>query len=175
MDASTPTRRAEAPTRSPPASLAVRDLLVLSATAWLFRTSRTLDVGGGPFAIGVDVLTGVLIAVSAFYLHEWGHLFGTFLTGGRVDYPSSWRTLFLFKFDDRNDRRQFLAMATGGFAASGISIAGMLVIFRFEAVTDWVAIVLSILGLIATVVLEFPPFWRVLRGAPVPRDYVKIR
>ena len=38
-----------------------------------------------------------------------------------------------------------------------------------HAPATWVALFLTALGLLATAILEIPPFWRVYRGAPLPR------
>jgi hypothetical protein len=80
---------------------------------------------------------------------------------------------FLFFFDvGANDRRQFLAMSLGGFAASAIALPVLFERLPAGALSSWVAMGLAAAGLVATLVTELPPFFRVMRGAPLPRGFV---
>ena len=77
--------------------------------------------------------------------------------------------MFLFRFDvARSDRRQFLAMSNGGFIASLLLVALLLVVLRPHYRGDAIALALSALGVLATFILEVPAAWKVWRGAPLP-------
>ncbi len=157
-----------------PMHMLLRDLVVIVVTLALWRWSRELDVAQGALAIPVAILAGASAAVAGFLIHEWGHLLGALVAGSAVEYPSTIRSIFLFKFGDSNGRRQYLWMSGGGFAASIAVIIVLALTLKFHALADWVAIALVVAGVIATFVLELPPAWRVLRGAPVEPDLVKL-
>ncbi|MES2488683.1 MAG: hypothetical protein V4607_02760 [Pseudomonadota bacterium] len=157
-----------------PIHMLLRDVVVLVATLALWSWSRELDAVHSALAIPVAILAGASAAVAGFLLHEWGHLLGALIAGSAVGYPSTIRSIFLFKFGESNNRRQFLWMSGGGFAASIVVIAVMAVTLSFNAVADWIALALVVAGVLATFILEIPPAWRVLRGAPVEPDLVKL-
>jgi len=74
------------------------------------------------------------------------------------------------RFDaDRNGRAQFAAMSLGGFAASATIVTALAAWLPLHALSGRVALGLTAAGVLATLVLEVPPFVRVLRGAPIPR------
>jgi hypothetical protein len=162
-----------------PRALAVRDLLLLAATLALWAADAALRGTGGALPIVVAIATGAMTALSGYLAHEWGHLLGARLARSRVALPDTPWSVFLFKFDTgHNDRSQFLAMSMGGFVASAAVTAFLLAVLPFSAPSAWVALFLTALGLVATAILEIPPFWRVLRGAPLPRGgaaYVETR
>ena len=111
----------------------------------------------------------LLIPLAAFLVHEWGHLLGALASGAQVEYPRTPLTVFLFRFDvARSDRRQFLAMSNGGFIASLLLVALLLVVLRPHYRGDAIALALSALGVLATFILEVPAAWKVWRGAPLP-------
>lgn len=157
-----------------PMHMLLRDVLVIVATLALWSWSRELDATHGTLAMPVAIAAGISATIAGFLIHEWGHLLGALATGSVVEYPSTVRSIFLFKFGDGNDRHQYLWMSGGGFAASIVVIAVMVVTLRFNALADWIATGLVIAGVIATFILELPPAWRVLRGAPVQPDLVKL-
>jgi hypothetical protein len=83
--------------------------------------------------------------------------------------PSRLRELFLFHFDGhQNNARQFIAMSIGGFIASGLMMAAVIAYAPLNILAGKLALVFVAIGIIATVVLEFPTTWRVMRGAPLP-------
>lgn len=157
-----------------PMNMLLRDVVVIVATLALWRWSRELDAAQAALSIPVAIVAGASAAVAGFLIHEWGHLLGALLAGSVVDYPSTIRSIFLFKFGQSNGRRQYLWMSGGGFAASIAVIIVLACSLNFHALADWVAIALVVAGVIATFVLELPPAWRVLRGAPVEPDLVKL-
>jgi hypothetical protein len=153
-----------------PRALALRDLGILAATLALWSADGALREQGGALAIVVAIATGVMTALSGYLAHEWGHLLGARLSKSRVSLPDSPLSVFLFRFDTGlNVRSQFLTMSMGGFVASGLVTALLLATLPMHALSTWTALVLTALGLLATAILEIPPFWRVFRGAPLPR------
>jgi hypothetical protein len=153
-----------------PRALAVRDLLLLAATLGLWAADAALRGSGGALPIVVAVAAGAMTALSGYLAHEWGHLLGAHLSRSRVSLPDSPWSVFLFRFDTgSNGRSQFLTMSMGGFVASIVVTVLLLTALPMHALSTWVALSLTGLGILATAILEIPPFWRVLHGAPLPR------
>jgi hypothetical protein len=149
---------------------AVRDVALVALTLGLWRADAALRGETGAVALGVAVLTGLLSAVCGYLAHEWGHLLGARLSGSVVERPPSPLSLFLFRFDsDRNGRGAFLAMSLGGFAASAAGVALLLAVLPRDVLSGQLALTLTALGVLATALLELPPFFRVLRGGALPR------
>jgi hypothetical protein len=153
-----------------PRALAVRDLLILAATLGLWAADAAVRGTGGALPIVVAIATGAMTSISGYLAHEWGHLLGARLAKSEVSLPASPWSVFLFRFDTGvNVRSQFLTMSMGGFVASAVVTTLLLSVLPMNALSTWVALFLTALGLIATAILEIPPFWRVYRGAPLPR------
>jgi hypothetical protein len=156
--------------RGIPLRSAARDLGVLAAALGAFALDARLRAGGGAAAAAMGCAAGVLAASAGYLAHEWGHLAGARLGGSVVRIPDSPRSVFLFHFDsDRNSRRQFPWMSLGGFAASAFVVALSVAVLPLDALSGRVAVALVGLGVLATAVLELPPFFRVLRGGAIPR------
>jgi hypothetical protein len=153
-----------------PRAMLVRDaaLAGLALGAWALDAEVRASIGLAATAVGVGA--GALAALVGYLAHEWGHLAGARLGGSVVHLPDSAGSVFLFKFDvDRNGPRQFVWMSLGGFAASALVVALYLAVLPLDALAGRVAILLTALGVLATLVLELPPFFRVLRGGELPR------
>lgn len=150
------------------AKLAGRDALVLAVTlaAWHWA----LPAAGGGASVAISVLLAAMTVLCGFLVHEWGHLLGARLLRARVHFPDSLlASPFLFRFDTSvNNARQFCAMSLGGFVASGLVVLALILWLPHGHLATTLALVLSGLGVLATLVIEFPEFWRVLRGAPLP-------
>lgn len=148
--------------------LAVRDGLVLAATLalWLW----VLPMDSGAVHIALSLVAALLTVLSGFLLHEWGHLLGAVVAGSRVHLPSHpLASPFLFRFDTmHNTARQFCAMSLGGFVASLLVVLALLLWLPRGHLATTLALTLTGLGVLATIVIEFPEFWRVWRGAPLP-------
>lgn len=152
-----------------PRFLAVRDALVLAATAALWALDATTRGDPGPASIAVGALTGLSTAVAGFLAHEYGHLAASLGTGAHVSYPSSPLSTLLFHFDSaRNDRRQFFAMSLGGYAATLVAVAAIAGLCPLDAWSGRVALGLAGVGTLVTFALELPITVRVWRGAPLP-------
>jgi hypothetical protein len=150
---------------------ALRDLVIVVVTLGVWAIDATLRrEGGGVWMIPVALVAGVLTAYSGYLAHEWGHLLGALSADSVVHLPERVFSVFLFQFDsDRNTRDQFLRMSMGGFIASAVVIALLLVALPLQAWSGWIAMFLVFLGVVATFILEVPVAWRVARGAPIPR------
>jgi len=151
-----------------PRTHAIRDVVILVFTLAIWRLDAVVRGTGEEWLTAT--LAGTLTAICGYLFHEWGHLAGAFLSKSEVRLPQRAREIFLFNFDvDRNDARQFTTMSLGGFVASGVAIVFLLRVLPQGVLATKISLALVVLGLLATVVLELPPFFRVLRGGPLPR------
>jgi hypothetical protein len=137
--------------------LLLRDLIIASIVVAAWLLAAPLSAGDGPVAD----LTGALLGVSAFVVghlaHEWGHLIGAFLTGGRVGAPKSLTSPFLFSFDSKhNTQRQFLLMSLAGFAVTGISLFVVYGLLPGDLLATRVARGMIVFGASLTLFLEVP-------------------
>jgi hypothetical protein len=149
---------------------ALRDLTLVVITLLFWRADATLRHASGLLSVLVAVIAGSLAAFAGYLVHEWGHLLGARVSRSVVRLPASPAEIFLFNFNsDRNSREQFLLMSCGGFLASALVIILFLAVLPFPSLASLVAFALTVAGVIATAVLEIPPFVRVLRGGALPR------
>ena len=141
--------------------LAVRDGVVAAATCALWAAP--------PDGVLLAALAALATTLVGYLLHEWGHLLGALAAGARFALPATpFESPFLFKFDRTgNTRGQFFAMALGGFAAS-IATVAVLVFVLPPGLATWLTLGLVGAGVLATLVIEVPEFWRVWRGGPLP-------
>lgn len=149
---------------------ALRDGLLVAVTSalWWIEAGARGEASLGAHAVAT--LTGVMTALCGYLAHEWGHLLGARVARATVHLPARAASVFLFNFDSgRNGRGQFVAMSCGGFLASASVLALLIVLLPLDALAGRVALGLAGAGVVATAVLELPPFFRVLRGAPLPR------
>ncbi len=152
-------------------ALAARDLVVIIAALALW--SHLIERAAAPLGavmIALHVLTALVMVFVGYLMHEWGHLLGAWTSRSAFELPASIvETFFLFRFDNvRNSRAQFFAMALGGFASSILMIAFLLVALPWQLLASQIALGLTSLGVLATLVIEVPEFWRVWRGGPLP-------
>jgi hypothetical protein len=153
-----------------PAAHVLRDASILLVTLLVWSVDASLRSEGGMIAATVAVIGGALTALCGYLVHEWGHLLGALSAGSTVHLPAKITSAFLFQFDsDRNTRRQFLRMSMGGFVASALVIVLLVAVVPLQALSGKVAMILVVLGVLATFILEVPVAWRVARGAPIPR------
>ena len=137
--------------------LLFRDLLIAGVVVFAWWLAAPLSAGNGPLAD----LTGALLGVSAFVVghlaHEWGHLIGAFLTGGRVGAPASLTSPFLFSFDSKhNSQRQFLLMSLSGFAVTGVALFVVYGLLPDGLLATRVARGMIVFGASLTLFLEVP-------------------
>lgn len=149
---------------------AVRDLGIVIFTLALWRLDAAWRGESGLAPIVIGLSAGSLAAIVGYLVHEWGHLAGARLSGSAVRIPDSPAEIFLFNFNsDRNSREQFLLMSSGGFLASALVVVLFLVILPLPSLAAIVALLLTLAGVLATAILEVPPFIRVWKGGPIPR------
>lgn len=150
--------------------LALRDITLVMAAVVLWQYSHQLDATSSVYRIPVAILAGLMIPIAGFLAHEWGHLVGARVANARIHMPKRVLTLFLFDYKTaENGREQFLSLSAGGFIASGLVVALLLVALSFNHLADQIALGLTLLGVLATFVIEMPPAWRVYRGGPLPQ------
>jgi hypothetical protein len=150
--------------------VALRDLTITLATMLLVVVDARLRARGEPDAVAhaLGALTGALVTLSAFLLHEWGHLAGAVASGGLVSRPPK-PSPYLFFYDTaRSTRRQFLWMSAGGYLATAVALPAIVAWADLGATSGGTALALSGVGIAVTLSLEVPTTWRVWRGAPLP-------
>ncbi|HUP92594.1 MAG TPA: hypothetical protein VM074_10135 [Solimonas sp.] len=148
--------------------LALRDVLITLGTLVAWALSLRLAQGSAA-AIALACLAGLMAVLVGFLAHEWGHYLGARAARATVYLAQDLHSPFLFRFDSRrNSRTQFLWMSMGGFIASAAIVALYLLVLPRERLGGLVALGLTVLGVIATAILELPPAWRVWRGGEIP-------
>lgn len=153
--------------------VAARDAAIGALALALWSADRALIGEPTLAAHAIALGAGVLTAVCGYLAHEWGHLAAAIASGAVVHAPESWRTVFLFQFDTgQSSSRQFLAMSLGGYAASAIVVVALVALLPLDALSGRVAATLTGLGVLATIVLELPPFLKVWRGGSMPAGSV---
>jgi hypothetical protein len=146
----------------------LRDLALVALTLGVVRLDTSLS-DRGALGLAVGGLAGALVPYAGFLVHEWGHLVGTLVSGGRAHPPASLASFFLFSFDvATSTRRQFLAMSYGGYLATLGVIALLVGWIDPSRMSGRVALALSVLGIGITFARELPTTWSVARGGPLP-------
>jgi hypothetical protein len=153
--------------------LAVRDfaLVVAAAAVWVLLAGHSAGTGFVGDLSGV--VAGLALGVSAYLLHEWGHLLAAVAARSVVTPAARLASPFVFGFDaERNGLRQFLVMSAGGFVATGLLVWGFYARLPDDLLASHVA--RGVVGFLAllVVVLELPlVVWGlVTRGVPAPVD-----
>lgn len=152
-----------------------RDALVATVMLIIWQADGELRAGaaGGPAANAVAVAAGLLTTLVGFFAHEWGHLLGALSANGVVHAPRRLHSPFLFFFDvAKSDRRAFLAMSYGGYLASAVALALIVLAVPWRALSGLTALIATSLGVLATFAIEVPTTVRVARGGPLPRGGV---
>ena len=120
--------------------------------------------------IALHIIAALMTVTVGYLAHEWGHLIGAWTRHSAVVIPK-WTSPFLFNYDvSRNTNRQFTAMAMGGFVASALFVVAVAILMPMHLLASKIAIALTVIGVIATFILEVPTAWRVYRGAPLPQQ-----
>lgn len=151
-------------------ALAIRDGALVMLTLGLWAATVKIGPAESLGPVALHVLTGLMTPLVGYLLHEWGHLVGAWMRRSVVHLPESpFASAFLFRFDTGlNSREQFLAMSLGGFVASAIVVAFLLVSLPLSLLASWIALALTVLGVLATFILEIPPALKVYRGGAMP-------
>lgn len=150
--------------------LVIRDSALVVITAALWWASLAVGATDTIAALLLHGITGLMTVLLGYMAHEWGHLIGALARHSVVHLPNgAFASPFLFKFDTaRNNREQFLAMSAGGFIASAIIVAALIALLPMELLASRVAMALTVIGVLATFILEIPPAWQVYRGGAMP-------
>lgn len=152
-----------------PLHVLARDLLVLTLAWNALQWARDLQAGDSTWTWPAAIAAALLLALAGYLVHEWGHLIGALVSRASVILPPGINEAFLFRWDTRrNNRRQFFWMASGGFVASLLTVTGYLLWLDWAWWPDRLALILTALGVLATLIIEVPEFWRVARGGPIP-------
>jgi hypothetical protein len=150
--------------------LALRDLVILTLAASIYGLLAPLSAGTGMLGDVTGVVAGLAIGISAFLLHEWGHLLGALASRSDVRLPERLGSVYLFSYDSqRNDRRQFLVMSLSGFAVTGIAVWAVYAVLPDGQLATRVARGAVLFLAFLTVVLEFPlVLWSLARSTIPP-------
>jgi hypothetical protein len=146
-----------------------RDAVVIGVAVLVWWLVAERSLGSGMAADLSGFVAGLLVGVSAFVLHEWGHAVGGFATGSVLHVNHDLRSPFIFSFDTRrNTLSQFVIMSLGGFVATAVLVFSF---YRWlpdgllaTRVACGAALFLAFLG----VVLELPLFVFALASRSVP-------
>jgi hypothetical protein len=107
------------------ARFATRDLIVVAVSAGVWWLAAGRSAQSGALADFSGFVAGSLLGLSAFALHEWGHLLAAFAARSAVAPNRNLGSLFIFRFDaKRNSLGQFLVMSLGGFIVTGAVVWG---------------------------------------------------
>ncbi len=100
---------------------AARDATIILLAAMVWWLGAGVSAGTGPLSDLSGVVAGLLVGVSGFVLHEWGHLLAGFAAGATAYPNSNLVSASLFTFDSRRSTlAQFLIMSIGGFLVTGL-------------------------------------------------------
>ncbi|MCA9618112.1 MAG: hypothetical protein KC731_03800 [Myxococcales bacterium] len=142
---------------------AIVDLVALALVALAWRLDAILD--GAPssgLAWVVALGAGLGVGYVGFAVHEWGHLLGALLTASRVE-PAR-RFPFLFRFEaTQHAPRQVAAMSAGGYLATLAMVLAVAAFVPHERTSGMIALAVTALGVLATLVVEVPEtvaWWR---------------
>lgn len=137
--------------------VAVRDITIvlLGVIGWHYTAQWSAqDTMRGDLS---GVVVGLLVGVGGYFLHEWGHLAGAWLTGSHVEPPATLKSGFLFSFDSQdNNLRQFLIMSFSGFAATALVVWAFYTWLPDGLLATRVARGVALIGAFLTVFVEIP-------------------
>jgi len=149
--------------------MALRDLSIIALALGLWWLLAGYSAGEGALADLTGIVTGTLVGVGAYFVHEWGHLAGALATGSKVEPATSLKSGFLFSFDSKaNDRRQFLAMSFSGFAATGLVVWAFYGFLPDEYLATRVARGFAMVGVFLLFTIELPLVGWALLGNGLP-------
>jgi hypothetical protein len=154
----------------------LRDSLIILLTVALWMVTLKLGQAHNLPSAAMHVATALLTVLVAYLLHEWGHLIGAWISGAAFELPARvTESPFLFRFDTgRSSRAQFLQMSLGGFTSSLLTVVFLAVALPRDMLASWIALGLTAVGVVATLITEVPMFVGVWRGGPMPTGAVFI-
>lgn len=139
------------------AKLLARDVIIVALTALVWKLAAQASATPGMPGDFAGVLAGLMIGVSGYLLHEWGHLLGALAAGSTVSPGKSLASGFLFSFDSRaNSRRQFLALSFAGWIATAAVLWFVYSILPSDLFASRVARGVVAANVLLVVLLEIP-------------------
>lgn len=136
---------------------ALRDGALIILTLILWASLSTYSAGASMFAETLAVLLGVLGGLCAWVLHEWGHVLAAKSVGSTLRAPTKLFSVYLFGFDNKaHTRGQFVVMALGGFLATALVFAFVMLSLPQDLLAAKVFRSLVLLEIAVTVALEVP-------------------
>jgi len=150
-------------------------VVALASLFWWWLADRS--AGNDAFADLSGFLAGTLAGISAFLLHEWGHVLGAVLGRSTVQVNENLRSPFIFRFESQpNSLRQFVVMSLGGFVMTALLVAAAYLYLPDGLLATRVArgavLFLAALG----ITLELPLFLFAVASGTVPEAAaVKVR
>ena len=136
---------------------ALRDgaLILLTLMGW--TVLLPFAEGAGLLAETLAVLLGVLGGLCAWVLHEWGHVLAAKSVRSNLRAPTKLFSVYLFGFDNKQHTRgQFVVMALGGFIATGLVFAFVMLALPQDLLATKVFRGLVLLEIAVTAALEVP-------------------
>jgi len=156
---------------------AARDTLILALAAGLWWLLAARSAQPNTLADFSGFVVGMMLGITAFVLHEWGHVVGAFLSGSTMTVNQNLLSPYIFSYDSpHNSLRQFVIMSIGGFVVTAAIVAGYYLGLPDELLASRVArgaaLFLAFLG----VFLEVPLLLFALISRTVPEAAaVKVR
>ena len=142
-------------------------LIAVALFVWWLVAERSLGIG--MVADFSGFVAGVLLGVSAFVLHEWGHVIGGFVGPSILHANYDLHSPFSFSFDTRrNGLAQFVIMSLGGFAVTAAIVIGFYLWLPAGLLATRVACGAAMFLAFLGVVLELPLFVFAIASGNVP-------
>ena len=136
---------------------ALRDgaLILLTLILWTITLPYSAEAGLVPETLAV--LLGMLGGLCAWVLHEWGHVLAAKSVGSNLRAPEKLFSVYLFGFDNKaHTRAQFVVMALGGFLATALVFAFIMLALPQDLLATKIVRGLVLLEIAVTVALEVP-------------------
>lgn len=137
----------------------LRDLALLSLTVVGWFGFAAYTAASGVWSDFFGVVLGLFAGACAWQFHEWGHLLAGWSMGAKMRAPKKLFSVYLFGFDNKqNSRAQFLVMALGGFVATGLVFAFVVMVLPADWMATRITRSLVMLEIAVTAILEVPGF-----------------
>jgi len=136
---------------------ALRDGALILVTVLGWPTGLQFSAGTGLMPETIGVLLGVMGGLCAWVLHEWGHVLAAKAVGSNLRAPTKLFSVYLFGFDNKQHTcAQFVVMALGGFVATGLVFAFVMLVLPQDYLATKVVRGLVLLEIAVTAALEVP-------------------
>jgi len=135
----------------------LRDGALILGTVLGWALLAGFSAGAGMLAETLAVLLGVAGGLCAWVLHEWGHVLAAKSVRSNLRAPTKLFSVYLFGFDNKQHTRgQFVVMALGGFIATGLVFAFVMLALPQDLLATKVFRGLVLLEIAVTTALEVP-------------------